>query len=567
MSASADERVALVVGNSHYKSTAALANPTNDANDVAAALTSVGFKVSLVLDADKHQFDRSVEQFARSARTANAALFYYAGHGMQFQGQNYLVPVDAELRDEISVRYELTSIDEVKEALQNSAGVQILILDSCRDNPLAENLVRSLRAQSRDLPNVRGLAPIEHASGMIVAYATQPNDVAEDGAGRNSPFSLALLNELKEPGLEVGAMFRRVQDDVFKATSGRQTPELTISHVPEYYLNLSETDRTVWARIRESGDGAALQAFIQRYPNSFYARDAAVLLSTLEEKARAPAKMAELSAKLDAAEAERRRLEDVIAKRQADNSSGDQTETLKGEVETLKAEIGRLHQKVADASPANPPPSVGATATPAPASTPAPIASAAPAQVKPLPPAGAPPTSPPASTTPGVVVTGAEQTKPPPLAGPAVAPAPTSTPAPTVVAAVDAVDMAQVRSELRRIGCYAGADADWNSPEMRLGVAKYARYANLGSPPAAATTALLEELKRRSIGFCPPQCTAREVVVGGRCVAKACGPHEILNDAGVCAAKPKTHLAINRTPPNRAPSGHCVVFNGSSYCE
>ena len=223
--ASADERVALVVGNSHYKSTAALANPTNDANDVAAALTSLGFKVSLVLDADKREFDRAVEQFARSARTANAALFYYAGHGMQFQGRNYLVPVDAELRDEISVRYELTPIDDVKEALQNSGGVEILILDSCRDNPLVENLARSLRAQSRDLPSLRGLAPIERASGMIVVYATQANEVAEDGAGRNSPFSAALLRELKEPGprgrgdVPTGPG-RRVQSDERAADAG-----------------------------------------------------------------------------------------------------------------------------------------------------------------------------------------------------------------------------------------------------------------------------------------------------------------------------------------------------------
>jgi hypothetical protein len=108
---------------------------------------------------------------------------------------------------------------------------------------------------------------------------------------------------------------------------------------------------------------------------------------------------------------------------------------------------------------------------------------------------------------------------------------------------------------------------------MRVGVAKYARYANLGSPPAAPTTALLEDLKRRSAGFCPPQCSAREVVVGGRCVAKTCGPGEFLSDAGVCAAKPKPRLAVNRpsppvsAPAKRASAAHCLVFNGNQYCE
>ena len=573
MSASADERVALVVGNSHYKTTSALANPTNDANDVAAALTSLGFKVSLVLDADKREFDRAVEQFARSARSANAALFYYAGHVMQFQGRNYLVPIDAELRDEISVRYELTAIDDVKEALQNSGGVEILILDSCRDNPLAENLVRSLRAQSRDVPNIRGLAPIERTSGMIVVYATQANDVAEDGAGRNSPFSLALLTELKEPGLEVGAMFRRVQEDVFKETGGRQTPELTISRVPEYYLNLSETDRTVWARIRETGDAAALRAFIQRYPNSFFAPDAAARLAALEEKAHAPspAMLAELNAKLDAAETERRRLEDELAKRQADNSSADQTDALKGEVETLKTEINRLHQKVAGASTTSPPAPIAATAPPTPTAVPTLVAAAAPTESKPLSPASAPPPSTTAQPPSVIATTGSEPAKTPLVAVPVATPSPA--PTPPVVAAVDAVDMAQVRAELRRIGCYAGGDADWNAPEMRVGVAKYAHYASLGSPPTTPTTALLEDLKRRSGGFCPPQCSAREVVVGGRCVAKSCGPNEVLNDAGVCAAEPKPRVAVNRPPPpvgapaKRAPAAHCLVFNGNQYCE
>jgi hypothetical protein len=133
--------------------------------------------------------------------------------------------------------------------------------------------------------------------------------------------------------------------------------------------------------------------------------------------------------------------------------------------------------------------------------------------------------------------------------------------------------MALVRAELRRIGCYAGGDFDWSAAEMKLAAAKYARYANLGSPPSAPTTALLEDLKRRGAGFCPPQCTAREVVVGSRCVAKTCGPDEVLNDAGVCAAKPKPRVAVNRASPSlaaparRAPAARCLFFNGTHYCE
>jgi uncharacterized caspase-like protein len=508
----ADERVALVVGNSNYKSTAALANPTNDANDVAQALTSLGFKVLLSLDADKRGLDRAIEQFARSAQGANAALFYYAGHGMQFQGRNYLVPVDAELRDQISVRYELTAIDDVKEALQNSGGVEILILDSCRDNPLAEHLVRSLRERSRDLPDLRGLAPIDHASGMIVVYATQANDVAEDGNGRNSPFSEALLRELKEPGLEVETMFRRVQEDVVKATGGRQTPEVTMSFVPQYTLNQNETDETIWAGVRDSGDVAALRAFVERYPDSVHVADAKALLAALQAQETSPTALTELTAKLEAAEAERRRLEQELAKHQTDNASVAQNESLKGDVETLKAEISRLQQQVAETAKQKP-------QVVAPTATPTPL------------------------------------------------------PTPTVVAATEVIDLAQVRAELRRIGCYAGGDIDWSAPEMRAGVAKYAQYANLGAPPATPTVALLEDLRRRAAGFCPPQCSARETLVGGRCVAKTCAPNAFLTASGVCAPKPRPNVAAVRVAPpavahpKPAPVQNCFVYNGKQFCE
>jgi uncharacterized caspase-like protein len=152
----ADKRVALVIGNSNYKNTPALTNPVNDATDLAHALTALGFQVTLKLDAEKRQMDQAVAQFSREATDADAALFYYAGHGMQFQGQNYVMPVDAELQDEISLRYEMTAIDDVKAALQRSSGVKIMVLDSCRNNPLAAKLVRSIKVTTRDIPNVQG---------------------------------------------------------------------------------------------------------------------------------------------------------------------------------------------------------------------------------------------------------------------------------------------------------------------------------------------------------------------------------------------------------------------------
>src|SRR5262249_24409099 len=155
--------------------------------------------------------------------------------------------------------------------LELSPGVKIMVLDACRDNPLAEKFVRSIRISTRDVPKVQGYSRPEKAQGMIIVYATQADDVAQDGAGRNSPFSRAFLKAIKERGLEVGSMFRRIGGVVYGATNGRQSPELSISMVPEYYLNQSETDQTIWARIRTTADVGALREFLNRYPNSFYA--------------------------------------------------------------------------------------------------------------------------------------------------------------------------------------------------------------------------------------------------------------------------------------------------------
>ena len=277
----ADKRVALVIGNGSYLYTPALMNPPNDAKDVAQALKAIGFDVTLKVDVDKRQMDQAIAEFAREGKTADAVLFYYAGHGMQFEGKNLLMPVDAELQDEISLRYVMVALDDVKSALELSPGVKIMVLDACRDNPLADKFVRSIRVSTRDVPRVQGYARPERTQGMIIVYATQADDVAQDGGGRNSPFTQAFLKEIQEPGLEVGAMFRRIGSDVYAATNGRQSPELSISMVPEYYLNQSETDQTIWARIRTNADAGALREFLDRYPNSFYAPDARALLDLL----------------------------------------------------------------------------------------------------------------------------------------------------------------------------------------------------------------------------------------------------------------------------------------------
>ena len=269
--AKADRRVALVVGNSHYSNASLfLANPKNDAEDVAAALRGVGFEVLQAIDANKRDLDLNMAKFARLAIDADAALFYYAGHAVQYQGRNFLMPTDAEVEDEISFRYQMTPLDDVRAALDRGDGVKIVILDACRNNPIVNALRRKKKSgDSRSVDAVRGgLAKIDKAQGMVVAYSTAADEVAADGDGRNSPFTSAFLKRLKEPGLEIEQLFRRVAADVNAQTGGRQRPETYVSLLSNYYLN--QTDRIAFDKIKDSPDPAPLQDFIAKFPTSSY---------------------------------------------------------------------------------------------------------------------------------------------------------------------------------------------------------------------------------------------------------------------------------------------------------
>jgi len=279
-----ERRVALVIGNANYKrSGISLSNPRNDAQDIAAVLTAIGFEVVTAIDTSKRDMDFVLQRFARLATNADAALFFYAGHAMQFQGRNFLMPVDAELEDEISVRYQMVDLEEVRGALDQANGVKIIILDACRNNPLANRLKQTIAA-SRSVAATRGLARIDKTEGMVVAYATAPDDVAKDGEGRNSPFTAALLKRLQEPGLEIGMMFRRVASDVNAQTSGRQRPETYISLLSDYYLN--QSDSIAWDHIKDQDDVTALRDFVSKYPSSPRANFARSRLEALERIAK-----------------------------------------------------------------------------------------------------------------------------------------------------------------------------------------------------------------------------------------------------------------------------------------
>ncbi|MER9436564.1 caspase family protein [Mesorhizobium sp. M0618] len=221
------KRVALVIGNSKYVHAVTLPNPANDAHLIASTLRNAGFEVIEGVDQDNPGMHSLISRFTEQSYDADLAVIFYAGHGMQVDGKNFLIPVDAELTSPAYLKTRTVQIDEFMAALPSDPAVGVIILDACRDNPLARTLAASL-PKSRSLGS--GLAPIEAKSegvgtgGILIAYATDPGAIAFDGNGINSPYSTALARHLTEPGVEIQSALTRVRGEVSETTQGRQRP-------------------------------------------------------------------------------------------------------------------------------------------------------------------------------------------------------------------------------------------------------------------------------------------------------------------------------------------------------
>ncbi len=216
----ASRRVALVIGNAAYAHATLLRNPPNDAEAISASLGRLGFTVTRLDDAGKAELEKGLQAFMSAASGSEIALVFYAGHGMEVDQRNFLVPVDARLANADDVEFEAVSLALVMRAVGRAAGLGLVILDACRDNPFVTAMQR--RGSTRAIG--RGLARVEPTGETLVAYAAKEGTQAADGEGRNSPYTTALLRYLEEPGLEVGLMFRRVRDAVLAATGGSQEP-------------------------------------------------------------------------------------------------------------------------------------------------------------------------------------------------------------------------------------------------------------------------------------------------------------------------------------------------------
>ena len=238
---SAGRRVALVIGNSAYAHVKALPNPINDARSIAKSLRDIGFAVSEGVDLDRAAMQKTTRDFLRDAARAQVAVVYYAGHGVQIDGRNYLVPIDVRLQGGTSVTDAMIDMDTILAGLDDQVRTNILILDACRNNPMAQQVASA--GPGRAIEAGSGLAaPTTLGSGAtlgagtLIAFATAPGQVALDGEGANSPFSAALSRHIGTPGLEVQQMLTRVRAEVVAATKTRQVPWSNSSLLGEVFL-------------------------------------------------------------------------------------------------------------------------------------------------------------------------------------------------------------------------------------------------------------------------------------------------------------------------------------------
>lgn len=281
-------RVALVIGNGAYEKAPELPNPTRDAADIGRALERLDFKVIQVKNATAQEMRKAVVEFGRSAEISDIAVVFYAGHGMEVGGENWLIPISAELRSDTDIESEAISLRSVSLQVSKARKLGLVILDACRNNPFAAKMKRSMSTRAV----ARGLAPTEPSDNVLIAYAARDGTTASDGDGRNSPFTASLLRHIETPGLEISFLFRRVRDDVMAATRREQQPFVYGSlSKEEIYLRTPPAnapgpeapapapanpaeDEKFWLAIQTSTVAGLYEEFLARYPRSSRAAEA-----------------------------------------------------------------------------------------------------------------------------------------------------------------------------------------------------------------------------------------------------------------------------------------------------
>jgi hypothetical protein len=278
----AADKVALVIGNSTYDHAAPLDNPANDASAIGQLLDAAGFEVDIQTDLNWKGMRRAILEFSERTRNANVAVVFYAGHGMEVDDRNYLIPTDAELKTDQDIQYEAIPLAHILDVVESARQLRVVILDACRDNPFVAKMTRSVASRAWG----RGLARVEAAANTLIAFAARAGATAADNDGDHSPFTNALLKHLTVPGRDVGMAFRMVRDDVLASTHQQQEPYLSMSlggaevtlvpvekpaAVALPIISPNDEARRDFDYAMKIGTTQAWDAFLAAHPTGFYA--------------------------------------------------------------------------------------------------------------------------------------------------------------------------------------------------------------------------------------------------------------------------------------------------------
>ena len=512
--ASAEKRVALVVGNSNYKNAAVLPNPVNDAAAIAATLKGAGFDiVDSRLDLSAADMRRVLRDFADQARDSDVAVVYYAGHGIEIDGTNYLIPTDATLQRDTDIYDEAFSLDRVLLTIEPARQLRLVIVDACRNNPFAETMKRTVSSRTVS----RGLARIEPTTtNTLVAFAAKAGLTALDGNSKNSPYATALVKHIATPGLDVRRAFGFVRDDVLQATGNRQEPYVygslggaDIALVPVASTppaNPQSEIRRDFELALQVGNEDALNAFLAQYPEGYYASLAKLQLA----KIAAEEKRIAATEKVRLAEQERARLAtDGAQRRDQEKAAADAKAAEEHRVAAEKTEQA-VQEQVAEAERRR-------------------IAADTPE-------AGKPPESKMAAADAGPMAI--ERTQGPSLASLSAGPP-------------QAELVKSVQTELRRVGCLtAAADGEWNTASQRS-LTLFNKHAGTKFIVKLASLDALDAIKLKSTRVCPLICEHGFKPGGGNCSKIVCAEGSFLNDDNECEKRRAKRPTARREPDER----------------
>jgi uncharacterized caspase-like protein len=486
----AAKRVALVIGNASYRNVERLPNPANDAAAVAATLKAAGFDVvDSKLDLDAAGMRHVLREFADQSRDSDIAVVYYAGHGIELDGTNYLIPTDARLERDTDIYDEALSLDRVLLAIEPARQLRLVIVDACRNNPFADTMKRTVGSRAVS----RGLARIEpSSSNTLVAFAAKAGFTALDGNSNNSPYAAALVKHIATPGLDLRKAFGFIRDEVLKATGNRQEPYVygslggeDLALVPAKPVAAAPAAgpqpdvRQDYELALQVGNKDALNAFLAQYPDGYYASLARLQLAKMNEE-QAHSAAARLA-----------------------------------EQEQARVTAAASQKTVQDTTPAA-----------RPAATDARI--------------GADSVSPAAQTL-------AATAKPP--AGNGTAPGTGGTNVAALTAAPPEVELVKsIQTELRRVGCLAGAaDGEWNAASQRS-MTLFNKHAGTKLDVKLASLDALDAIKLKPSRVCPLVCDHGYKADGDSCTKITCAAGSFLNDDNECQKRRDKPVARRDRP-------------------